>query len=179
MIVGLSNSRNPVIADSAWVAPNATIVGSVYIGENAGVWYSAVIRADSESVSIGDDTNIQDGCVVHADPGSPAVIGSNVSVGHNATLHGCTIGDNVLVGMGAIIMNGATVGRDCLIAAGALLTENVDVPDGSLVAGVPAKIRRDLTAEEIASVRANGEGYVLKRLEHGTALSQKQSGKVG
>ena len=171
MIVALSGARDPVVPDSAWVAPNATVVGSVTLGQNVGVWYSAVIRADSETVSVGDNTNIQDGCVVHADPGSPARIGSNVSVGHNATLHGCIIGDNVLVGMGATVMNGASVGRDCLVAAGALITENTVVPDGSLVAGVPAKVRRALSADEIDAVRANAEGYVSRRLEHREALA--------
>ncbi|WP_235579680.1 gamma carbonic anhydrase family protein [Rhodococcus sp. Leaf247] len=160
-----------MVPASTWVAPNATVVGSVTLGQNVGVWYSAVIRADSETVSVGDDTNIQDGCVVHADPGWPARIGSNVSVGHNATLHGCIIGDNVLVGMGATVMNGASVGNDCLVAAGALITENTVVPDGSLIAGVPAKVRRALSTGEIGAVRANAEGYVPRRLEHEKALT--------
>lgn len=169
MIISLDSAAAPVIGERSWVAPSATVIGAVIIGSEAGVWYNAVIRADAASISIGDRTNIQDGCVIHADLGSPAAIGSGVSVGHNATLHGCTVGDNVLVGMGATIMNNAEVGRDSLIAAGALITEKMVVPPRSLVAGVPAKIRRELTDVEVGRIRANADGYVTARLIHSAA----------
>lgn len=165
MILAL-DSAVPSIGEHSWIAPSAMVIGAATIGSEVGIWYNAVIRADTTSISIGDRTNIQDGCVVHADHGSPATIGSGVSVGHNATLHGCTIGDNVLVGMGATIMNDADIGRDSLVAAGALITENMVVPPRSLVAGVPAKVRRELSAAEVDRIRANADGYLTARRTH-------------
>ena len=142
----------PVIHESAFVAENATVRGSVTIGPEAGIYFGAVLRAETAPITVGEGANIQDNCVVHADPGFPAVIGRDCTVGHAAILHGCTIGDNTLVGMGAIVLNGAAVGRDCIIAAGALVTQGAVIPDGSMVMGAPARVRRPLTPEEIAQV---------------------------
>jgi carbonic anhydrase/acetyltransferase-like protein (isoleucine patch superfamily) len=150
---------SPTLDASAWVAPTATLVGRVNLSPDCSVWYQAVLRADSEDITIGNGSNIQDGVVAHVDPGFPLTIGLNVSVGHNAVLHGCTVGDGTLVGMGAVIMNGAVVGEDCLVAAGALVTEGAQIPPRSLVAGVPAKVRRELTDDEVAHCTANALTY--------------------
>ncbi|MFC9357505.1 gamma carbonic anhydrase family protein [Rhodococcus sp. NPDC057014] len=160
------DSAIPEIGEKTWIAPSAVVIGAATIGCEVGIWYNAVIRADTTSITIGDRTNIQDGCVVHADPGSPAHIGSGVSVGHNATLHGCTVGDNVLIGMGATVLNGAQIGPDSLVAAGALVPERMAVPPRSLVAGVPAKVRRELTDAEVDHIRSNAEGYLTARQTH-------------
>lgn len=157
-IVDLPNGR-PDVAQDAWVAPGAVLAGAVRIRSGAGIWYSAVLRADSEPITVGPGSNVQDGCVLHTDPGSPLRIGAGVSVGHRAVLHGCTVGDDTLIGMGAIVMNGAQLGRGCLVAAGALVVEGTEVPDGVLVAGFPAKIRRPLTDDEAASLRTNAANY--------------------
>lgn len=149
----------PDIDASAWVAANATLVGDVVLGEGASVFYSCVVRADSDRITIGAGTNIQDGCVVHADPGFPVNVGSGVSVGHRAVLHGCTVEDNVLIGMGAVLLNGARIGSGSLIAAGAVVLEGAVIPPDSLVAGVPAKVRRDTADAERAHIVENAVGY--------------------
>ncbi|WP_156024364.1 gamma carbonic anhydrase family protein [Smaragdicoccus niigatensis] len=156
----------PDIDDTAWVAPNATVIGDITIGPGASIWYQAVLRAEAEPISIGAGSNIQDGCVLHTDRGFPLRVGAGVSVGHNAILHGCTIGDDVLIGMGATVLNGATIGAGSLIAANALVPQGVDIPPGSLVAGVPGKIRRPVTDEEVADIRANAAGYEELREHH-------------
>jgi carbonic anhydrase/acetyltransferase-like protein (isoleucine patch superfamily) len=163
MLILSHGEKSPAIDPAAWVAPNVTVVGDVTIGARVGVWYSSVIRADTESIEIGEATNIQDGCVLHADPGYPLRIGNRVSVGHRAILHGCRIGDDVLVGMGAIVMNGATIGDHSIVAAGTLVPEGVTVPDGVLVLGVPGKVRRPLTDEEREDTRGTAERYVGRR----------------
>lgn len=168
MRIALDNAT-PSVADTAWTAPTAVVVGDATLGEHVGIWYGAVVRADAERIEIGDRTNIQDGCALHADPGFPLVIGSGVSVGHNAVLHGCTIGDDVLIGMGSIVMNGAVVGDGSLIAAGAVVVEGAVIPPGSLVAGVPGKVRRELTDEQIAMNRLNAEFYVANIARHSAA----------
>ncbi|MBF6330342.1 gamma carbonic anhydrase family protein [Nocardia transvalensis] len=150
----------PHIDDSAWVAPNATVIGRVRLAEQVGVWYGAVLRGDIEDISVGAGTNIQDGCVLHADPGFPLTVGTGVSVGHNAILHGCTVGDDVLVGMGATVLNGAVIGAGSLIAANALIPENAEIPPGSLVAGVPGKVRRELGEAELERIKLNAAVYV-------------------
>ena len=137
----------PVIHETAFVADNATVRGNVTIGEGAGIYFGAVLRAETDPITVGPGSNIQDNCVLHADPGFPTKVGRDCTVGHAAILHGCTIGDNTLVGMGAIVLNGAVVGRDCII------------PDGSMVMGAPGKVRRPLTPEEIASNAAAAAGY--------------------
>ncbi|WP_431844122.1 gamma carbonic anhydrase family protein [Calidifontibacter indicus] len=152
--------KTPTIDDTAWVAPGATVVGAVTLGPQVGIWYGAVIRADLDSVEIGARSNVQDNGSLHADPGSPLRLGEGVSVGHNATVHGCTIGDNVLVGMGARVLNGAVVGANSLIAAGTVVPEGAEIPEGSLVAGVPGKVRRSLTDDERAALALNADVYV-------------------
>ncbi|GAA5058064.1 gamma carbonic anhydrase family protein [Nocardia callitridis] len=156
----------PEIDDSAWIAPNATVIGRVSLAEEVSVWYSAVLRADLEAISVGARSNIQDGCVLHADPGFALTVGTGVSVGHNAILHGCTIGDDVLVGMGATVLNGAVIGEGSLIAANALIPEGAQIPPGSLVAGVPGKVRRDLSAAERDNIRLNGVVYLHNAASH-------------
>lgn len=138
------------------------------IAAGASIWYGAVIRGDAESISIGADTNIQDNCTVHADPTfPPAVLGERISVGHNAVLHGCTVEDDVLVGMGAVVLNGAHIGSGSLIAAGAVVSQGgMQIPPGSLVAGVPAKVKRELSEGEKAGITANGAGYIMLAKAH-------------
>jgi carbonic anhydrase/acetyltransferase-like protein (isoleucine patch superfamily) len=153
------DGHTPIVDDAAWIAPGAVVAGRVTIGAESAVWYTTVVRADMETVTVGTGTNLQDGTVVHADPGFPAVIGDDVTVGHRAVVHGCTVEDECLVGMGAVIMNGAVVGRGSLIAAGAVISQGTEIPPGSLVAGVPAKVRREVTEDETAMIRASGAGY--------------------
>jgi carbonic anhydrase/acetyltransferase-like protein (isoleucine patch superfamily) len=148
------------IDPTAWVAPNATIVGSVTLGRESSVWYAAILRGDGEQISIGDRTNLQDGTVVHTDPGFPVRVGNGVSIGHRAILHGCTVEDGVLVGMSAVLMNGVVVGEGSIIGAGALLPEGMVVPPRSLVVGIPAKVRRELAPEEAATIKNNADSYV-------------------
>lgn len=143
-----------------FIAPDAQVIGRVEIKANASIWFSVVIRADVESISIGEGSNIQDGSVLHADPGYPLIIGRYVTVGHKAMLHGCTIGDNSLVGINSVILNGAKVGSFCLIGANALITENIIIPDGVMVLGSPAKVVRKLTEEECAALSLGAEHYM-------------------
>lgn len=150
----------PVIAGSAWVAPNATVIGRVSLGEDASVFYGSVLRGDVDSISIGDGSNIQDNVSVHCDSGIPTTVGRGVSVGHSAVLHGCTVEDDCLIGMGATVLNRAVVGAGSLVAAGAVVLEGTVIPPGSLVAGVPAKVRRELSAQELERVRGNARHYV-------------------
>src|SRR5580704_1664295 len=158
-LVPLGQHR-PTVAESAFVAPGAVLIGRVTISAGAGIWYGAVLRGDLDSIFIGERSNVQDGSVLHADPGMPLSLGSDVTVGHNATLHGCTIEDQVLIGMGAIVLNGSRVGRQSIVAAGALLTEGQQVPEGVLVAGVPGKVRRELSEAEHAAIDYNASSYV-------------------
>lgn len=153
------NGRAPRVDDESWVAPNATVVGSVTLGPKSSVWYGAVLRAEFEAIEIGEGSNLQDNVTVHVDPGFPATIGAGVSVGHNAVLHGCTIEDGCLIGMGAVVLNGAVIGAGSLVAAGAVVAQGAVVPPGSLVAGVPGKVRRELSADEVAKSRVNAQVY--------------------
>jgi carbonic anhydrase/acetyltransferase-like protein (isoleucine patch superfamily) len=166
--------RTPEVADSAWIAPNATLVGSVRIGEGASVWYGAVLRADNEPITIGARSNIQDNCAFHVDREKPVTLGEGVSVGHGAVVHGATIGDHVLVGMGAIVMNGAVIGDECLIAAGALIPEGMEVPPRSLVAGVPGKVRRELSDTEVETIHHNARIYEGHRDLHRTGADARR-----
>jgi carbonic anhydrase/acetyltransferase-like protein (isoleucine patch superfamily) len=163
------NGQTPAIAADAWLAPGVTLIGAVRLRARASVWYGSVLRADGDRIEIGEDTNVQDGCVVHADPGIPVALGARVSVGHRAVLHGCTVAEDVLIGMGAVLLNGSRVGTGSLIAAGTVLLENTVVPAGSLVAGVPGRVRRELTGEERDSIRENARTYLRLTREHRAA----------
>ncbi|TFV54888.1 gamma carbonic anhydrase family protein [Mycobacterium sp. PS03-16] len=149
----------PRLHPECWVAPNAAVIGNVTIAEKASVWYSATLRAEFDPIEVGPGSNIQDSATVHADPGFPVRIGVRVTVGHNAVLHGCTVEDGCLIGMGAVIGNGATVGARSLIAPGAVLPQGMTVPPQSLVAGVPAKVRRELTEDEMTVSGINAPAY--------------------
>ena len=148
--------------EECFIADNATVIGSVILHPHASVWYNAVVRGDSEIITIGERTNIQDAAVLHADPGVPLTLGKNVSVGHQAMLHGCTVGDGSLIGIGAIILNHAVIGKGCLIGAGALITEGKTFPDGVLVVGSPGKVLRELKPEERAGLLENADIYVRR-----------------
>ncbi|TQF06810.1 gamma carbonic anhydrase family protein [Kitasatospora acidiphila] len=165
LITGVGG-REPEVDPSAFVAPTAVVVGSVRLGPRVSVWYQAVLRGDAEAIAIGADSNIQDNSTVHADPGFPVEVGARVTVGHNAVLHGCLVEDDCLVGMGARVLNGARIGAGSLIAAGAVVTQGSEIPPGSLVAGVPAKVRRPLTEAEQLGIKANAEGYLLLAEAH-------------
>jgi carbonic anhydrase/acetyltransferase-like protein (isoleucine patch superfamily) len=157
------------VAADAWVAPNATLVGAVTLRAEASVWYGAVLRGDGDSIEVGEGSNVQDGCVLHADPGYPVRVGRGVSIGHNAVVHGCTVEDGSLVGMGAVVLNGARVGAGSLVAAGTVVLAGTDVPPGSLVAGVPGKVRRSLSDEEVQGLQGNAERYRERRRQYAAA----------
>ena len=148
------------IAQSAWIAPSADVLGNVSLGEESSIWYHATVRSEGTPIMIGNGTNIQDNCVIHVDPGYPVNIGDGVTIGHGAIIHGCTIGHNTLIGMGAIILNGAKIGSDCIVGAGALVTQNMEVPDGMLVMGTPAKVVRPITGEERKQISENAQVYI-------------------
>jgi carbonic anhydrase/acetyltransferase-like protein (isoleucine patch superfamily) len=169
MIITVAD-QTPAIDPSAWVAPTATIAGHVVLGARSSVFYSAVVRGDTDRISLGERSNLQDGVVVHADAGIPTTIGAGVSVGHNAVLHGCIIEDDCLIGMSATVLNGSVIGMGSLIAAGAVVLEGTVVPPGSLVAGVPAKVRRELTEEERDGIRRNAETYLRLSAAHAAAV---------
>lgn len=160
------NGIAPVLSPTAWVAPNATLIGQVILGENASVFYGSVLRGDSDSITIGEGSNIQDNVSVHCDARLPTTVGARVSVGHSAVLHGCTVEDDCLIGMSATVLNGAVIGAGSLVAAGAVVLEGTIIPPGSLVAGVPAKVRRQLSDEERAGVTANAAHYVELSRQH-------------
>ncbi len=165
------HGHRPQLDDGAWAAPNATLVGAVHLAAGASVFYGAVLRADNEPITIGPDSNVQDNCVFHVDVGSPVTIGTGVSIGHGAVVHGATIGDHTLVGMNATVLNGAVIGDEVLVAAGALVPQGMEVPSRVLVAGVPAKVRRDLTEDEIAHLHHNAQVYVAHRDAHRDATT--------
>ncbi|ATY31606.1 gamma carbonic anhydrase family protein [Sphingomonas psychrotolerans] len=162
--------RQPRIAPDAWVAPSADLIGDVQLAERVSVWFGAVIRADNTQILIGARTNIQDGAMLHSDPGAPCTLGEDVTVGHHAILHGCTIGDRVLVGMGAIILNRAVIGEDCLIGAGALVTEGKTFPPGHLIMGSPARAVRPLDDVQKAMLKASAALYAAKQREYAREL---------
>ena len=151
--------RKVVCRGDCWIAPNATVIGSVILENNASVWFNCVVRADHDTITIGENSQLQDHCVVHVDPGFPVTLGKNVSVGHMAMLHGCTIGDGTLIGIKAVILNGARIGKNCLIGANSLITEGKEIPDGSLVVGSPGKVVRQLTEREIKFILDAADQY--------------------
>ena len=161
----------PEIDPDSFVAEGARVIGRVRLEPGASVWYNAVLRADSASITIGADSNVQDNVSVHVDQDHPVVVGSQVSIGHNAVVHGCTIGDGSLIGMGAVVLSGAAIGSACLIAGGAVVLGGTVIPDGSLVAGVPAKVRRMLDDDEKAGLIANAQIYLGHQKTHSAATS--------
>lgn len=156
------DGKRPEVEQTAFVAPTASLIGQVRVDAEASVWFGAVLRGDGDAIHLGERSNLQDNAVVHADPGFPATIGTDVSIGHGAIVHGCTIGDRVLVGMGATVLNGAVVGEDTLIGAGTLISQGAQIPPRSLVVGVPGKVRRELTEQEAQAVAANAAQYVQR-----------------
>lgn len=152
----------PEIDSSAFIADSADIIGNVNARANASIWFGTTIRGDNEPITIGENSNVQENCVLHTDPGFPLTIGSNVTVGHQAMLHGCTIGEGSLVGIQAVILNGAKIGKNCLVGAGALVTEGKEFPDYSLILGSPAKVARTLTEDDAARLRVNAAAYVAR-----------------
>jgi carbonic anhydrase/acetyltransferase-like protein (isoleucine patch superfamily) len=167
-------SKVPQVAASAYVANEATVIGDVVLGEGANVWPGAVIRGDNEPIRIGAGTNVQEGAVLHADPGVPLTVGDNVSIGHQAMLHGCVVGDGSLIGIQSVVMNNAVIGKDCLVGAGSIVTEGKTFADRSLIIGSPARMLRSLTDEDVASMRSNAEDYVKRE-----AMYKAQLERVG
>ena len=150
----------PRVADSAWVAENALVIGEVSLGEHASVWFGTTVRGDTATITIGTGSNIQDGSVLHADDGLPLTIGAHVTVGHQVMLHGCTVGDESLIGIGAIVLNGAKIGKNCLVGAGALVTEGKEFPDGSMIIGSPAKAVRSIEPTDAERLQHNNQRYI-------------------
>lgn len=154
------DGKAPQMAESAWVADSAQVMGNVTLAEDSSVWFGAVLRGDTETITVGKGSNIQDGSVLHADYGFPLTLGEHVTVGHQVMLHGCTIGDETLIGIGATVLNGAKIGKNCLVGARALITEGKEFPDGSMIFGSPAKVVRSLTPEQIEGLRRSAEHYI-------------------
>ncbi|MCA3710575.1 MAG: gamma carbonic anhydrase family protein [Phenylobacterium sp.] len=159
--------------DEYWIAPNAAVIGRVILKRNASVWWGATLRGDNDPIVIGENSNVQDGSVLHTDTGSPLTLGANVTVGHMVMLHGCTIGDNTLVGIGSIILNGARIGRNCLIGANCLITEGKEIPDNSLVMGAPGKVVRELSDAQAQSVALGARHYVENWKRYRASLRHK------
>ncbi|MEM1299014.1 MAG: gamma carbonic anhydrase family protein [Pseudomonadota bacterium] len=157
-------------ADQHYIAPGAQVIGQVIVEQDVSIWFNAVLRADNEPIRLGRGSNVQDGCVFHVDPGFPLTLGEDVTVGHMALLHGCTIGDGTLVGMGAVVLNGAKIGKDCVIGANALITEGKEIPDRSLVMGQPGKVIRSLDDEAIADFRMAAKSYQARQQTYRDAL---------
>ena len=160
----------PSLGDGAWVAPSADLIGDVRLGDHSSVWFGAVIRADNTPIIIGDDSNFQDGAIGHSDPGAPLTVGARVTVGHMAILHGCTIGEGTLVGMGARVLNGAVIGDRCLVGAGALVTEGKIFEAGMLIVGTPARVLRPLSEQELAMLDMSAMHYAEKAAHYATSL---------
>lgn len=170
MIYRLGNKRVTMQGKPAFIAENATLVGDIELHENCSIWFNVVIRADNDRISIGENSNVQDGSVLHVDAGKPLHIGKNVTIGHKVMLHGCTIGENSLIGINAVVLNGVKVGKNCLIGANALVPENMEIPDGSMVLGSPAKIKRELRPEEINMLAWGAAHYVQNARRFATEL---------
>jgi carbonic anhydrase/acetyltransferase-like protein (isoleucine patch superfamily) len=166
------DDRAPQVAASAYIAQEATLIGRVVVGERASFWPGASARGDNETLTIGNDSNVQEGAVLHADPGFALTIGERVTVGHQAMLHGCTIGDGSLIGIQAVVMNGAVIGRQCLVGAGAIVTEGKTFPDRSLIIGAPAKLARQLRDEEVAGIERAAAGYVERSAHYRARLER-------
>ena len=166
------NNRVPVMHPSVWVAESAQIIGQVFLEQDSSVWFGVVIRADTEVIRVGRGSNIQDNSVLHADAGKPLTVGDNVTVGHQAMLHGCSIGEGSLVGIKAVVLNGAKIGKNCLVGAGALITEGKEFPDGSLILGSPAKVIMTLSSEQIEGLKIIAQQYVNNAKRYQTELKK-------
>jgi carbonic anhydrase/acetyltransferase-like protein (isoleucine patch superfamily) len=153
---------SPTIAMSAYVAPSASVIGKVDLADNSSVWFAATLRGDNETISIGVNSNVQDGAVLHTDPGFPLMVGANVSIGHQAMLHGCTVGESSLIGIQAVVLNAAVIGKGCLVGAGAVITERKVFPDGTLILGAPARVVRELTGEERGNLLKVAANYAAR-----------------
>ena len=162
----------PRVAASAWVADSAEVIGRVELGEGASVWFGAVLRGDNELLQIGAGSNVQDGSVIHSDMGYPVTVGANVTIGHRVTLHGCSVGDGSLIGIGSVLLNGARIGKNCLVGAGSLVTEGKEFPDGSLIVGSPAKAVRQLTPEQITGLQRNARHYIDNAVRYRAGLKK-------
>jgi carbonic anhydrase/acetyltransferase-like protein (isoleucine patch superfamily) len=165
---------SPKVAPSAWIAPGAYVIGDVSLGDESSVWYGAVLRGDTEPIQIGDRTNVQDGCILHADPGYPAVVGEGCVLGHNAVVHGCEVGNNCLVGMSATILNGAKIGDGSIVAAGAVVPEGREFPPRSLIVGVPAKRAGDVADKQAADIERGASQYVERAAAHRASLGESR-----
>jgi len=172
MIYAFGGFEPSYAGDNHWIANSADIIGDVKIGLEVSIWWNAVVRADNESIIIGNRSNIQDGCILHVDPGYPMTIGANVTVGHMCMLHGCEVGDGSLIGIGSTILNGAKIGKNCLIGAHSLITEGKEIPENSLVMGSPGKIIRELDADQIGGLSENANGYVVRAKRYAQELRQ-------
>jgi carbonic anhydrase/acetyltransferase-like protein (isoleucine patch superfamily) len=162
MTVYRLGAESPLVDASAYIAPNASVIGKVVLAKNATVWFGAVLRGDNETIAIGAGSNVQDGAVLHTDPGFPLTIGEQVSIGHQAMVHGCSVGDGTLIGIQSIVLNGAIIGKGCLVGAGALITERKVFPDGCLIIGSPARATRELTAEEREALLKVAANYAAR-----------------
>ena len=171
MIIDLGDKKLKTADDNFWIAPNASVIGEVNLERDASIWFNAILRADNEPITIGEGSNVQDGAIIHTDPGFACRIGKKVTVGHMAMLHGCSIGDGSLIGIGSVVLNGAKIGKNCIIGSKALVTEGMEVPDGAMVLGIPGKIKKTLTEEEQSIVSLGAEHYIdnykkYKQLAH-------------
>lgn len=162
----------PQLASGAWVADSAEVIGNVKLGENASIWFGAVLRGDNETMTIGRNSNVQDMSMLHSDPGSPLTVGENVTIGHQVMLHGCTIGDNSLIGIQAVVLNNAKIGRNSIVGAGSVVTEGKEFPDNSLIFGSPAKVMRTISDEDAARLRHGSEHYVENAVRYAKGLKK-------
>ncbi len=166
------DGKAPQLGAGAWVADAAQVIGDVVLGENASVWFGAVVRGDNETIRIGRNTNVQDGSVLHSDIGQPLTLGDNVTLGHQVMVHGCTIGDNSLIGIQAVVLNGAKIGRNCIVGAGSVVTEGKEFPDNSLIIGSPAKVVRTLDEAAAAKLARSAETYVANARRYAQGLKK-------
>ena len=172
MAVYQLDTLTPHLAETAWVADSAQVIGNVELAEGASIWFGAILRGDNELMRIGRNSNVQDGSMLHSDPGYPLTLGENVTVGHQVMLHGCTVGDGSLIGIKSVVLNGAKIGKNCLVGAGSLVTEGKEFPDGSMIMGAPAKVVRELSPEQIAGMQRAATHYVDNAKRYAAGLSR-------
>lgn len=175
MLLQLDERRVQADCEDFWVADSAMVMGSVLLKKGASVWFNAVLRGDNDLITVGEYSNVQDGSVLHTDPGCPLVIGSHVTIGHKVMLHGCEIGDNSLIGINSVVLNNAKIGKNCLIGANALITEGKEIPDNSMVMGAPGKVVRELTEQQMAGLKASAQHYWENAMRFRTGLSIQES----